>query len=138
MKYLKLLLLCLLLVACTQPTSIDINDYIGRWAATTVAYGDDETYEIGYLRLQIEDDKHFHTVDIGAGNPGIKGEYTIIDDHTVRIDCTNDAEFLPEGYALDRKTEFNYKIVDNDHLTFSNEVDGKGHTYSFVRDNEEQ
>ena len=137
MKYLKLLLLCLLLVACTQPTSIDINDYIGTWAALTVSYGDDVTYEIGYLRLVIEDKKHFNTYDM-IGNPGIEGDYVIIDDHTVRIDCTKDTEYDPEWDALDRKTEFNFKIVDNDHLTFSNEVDGKLHTYSFVRDNEEQ
>lgn len=137
MKYLKWLLICILLVGCTQTkkpsVDFDIKDYFGRWLGVSVSYSEEETYEIGYLRLQIEDEKHFYSFDIGAGNPGIKGTYTIVDDHTVRIDCSDDVDYDPEWNDLEPKADINFEIVDKDHLTFTKEINGKPHTLTFAR-----
>ncbi len=68
---------------------------------------------------KIEKNGHFHSVDVGAGNPGIKGTYTQLSDKSVRINCKNDEDFDPYWKKMPRVAKIKVKVVSGRELRFT-------------------
>ena len=109
-----------------------ISDFAGRWSCGESTLEDDFMYS-GYLELDINEDWSFHTVDVGAGNPGIKGIAKLVDEDTISIDCSKDEDFDPFWFDMEPVAELGFKVVDRDNLQFSFTSDGKLSTLVFSR-----
>ena len=118
-------------------TEYSLTDFAGRWNCGDSTLEDDFMYS-GYLVLDINEDGSFRTVDIGAGNPGIKGIAKVLDDKTISVDCSNDEDFDPFWYDMEPVAEIGYKIVDQDNIQFSFTSDGKLSTLTFSRGTAEE
>ena len=107
------------------------KDFAGRWKCL---------YEVGdpeigptWLELEIRPNGKFHTVDIGAGNPGIAGTYKQYSDKTVHINCSKDGDFDPYLKKLKRVANIRFKVISNDELHFTYKNGKKNSTLVFVR-----
>ena len=107
------------------------KDFAGRWKCL---------YEVGdpeigptWLELEIRPNGKFHTVDIGAGNPGIAGTYKQYSDKTVHINCSKDGDFDPYWKKLKRVSNIRFKVISNDELHFTYKNGKKNSTLVFGR-----
>ena len=96
---------------------VNAAKFAGRW---TCQYElSDPDFSLQWLELEIEKNGHFHSVDVGAGNPGIKGTYTQLSDKSVRINCKNDEDFDPYWKKMPRVAKIKVKVVSGRELRFT-------------------
>ena len=91
-----------------------LADLSGRWKCEREICRD--VWQVGYLELEIRKNGRFHSVDVGAGNPGIKGKMKILSDRKIRIDCSGDPDFDPYWKDLKQKDTVYFRLLSEREL----------------------
>ena len=71
--------------AATNTSKVTIGDFEGSWKASGYALGKSEY--TAYLAMRVKADGSFSIYDQEAGNPGISGKMTVVDDDTISVEC---------------------------------------------------
>lgn len=71
--------------AATNTSKVTIGDFEGSWKASGYALGKSEY--TAYLAMRVKADGSFSIYDQEAGNPGISGKMTVVDDDTISLEC---------------------------------------------------
>nr|WP_294490047.1 hypothetical protein [uncultured Anaerosporobacter sp.] len=71
--------------AATNTSKVTIGDFEGSWEASGYALGKSEY--TAYLAMRVKADGSFSIYDQEAGNPGISGKMTVVDDDTISLEC---------------------------------------------------
>lgn len=71
--------------AATNTSKVRIGNFEGSWEASGYALGKSEY--TAYLVMRVKADGSFSIYDQEAGNPGISGMMTVVDEDTVSVEC---------------------------------------------------
>lgn len=74
--------------AASNTTKVTIANFKGSWQASGYALGKSEY--TAYLAMRVKADGSFSIYDQEAGNPGISGKMTVVDDDTISLECEAD------------------------------------------------
>lgn len=72
----------------TNTSKVTIESFEGNWEASGYALGKSEY--TAYLVMRVKADGSFSIYDQEAGNPGISGKMTVVDDETIKFECGAD------------------------------------------------
>lgn len=98
------------------------NDFIGEWNSDT------------YLSLYVYKDGSFETVDVGAGNPGIKGTLKVISDEEIEVNCKYDDDF-DSYFGIKEKDVLQYHFNEKGQLVVSYSGNKEADLLTFTLDN---